>query len=134
MSTALIGVIAAVCLIALLVAFLTPPDDPPPVVENPVPRKVSGPHTLIARGKIDEGRFMLVRTPLYEAPLNSVLLTQVVFDDGGAMTRARYVRASPLDAGKIIAGKHLGRPLAIIIGPGTETIGFPDDPDLNWTH
>ena len=134
MIDTLMWVIGAVCLIGLLLWLVIPTPTVPPAFELPVPRPTSGPHALIARGRVDEGHFVLVRTPLYEQPLNAVLITQVLFDNQGTMSRARYVRVALLETGKLIAGQRLGKPLTITIGPGKDTATFSDDPKVNWTH
>jgi len=134
MIDTLMWVIGPVCLMGLLLWLVIPTPTVPAAFEMPVPRPTSGPHTLIARGRVDEGHFVLVRTPLYEQPLNAVLITQVLFDDDGTMSRARYLRVALLETGKLIAGQRSGKPLTLTIGPGADTAAFPDDPTVNWTH
>ena len=134
MSNILLWAVGALCLLPVLIWLVMPSRPPQPAFEMPIPRPASGPHTIIAQGRVDEGHFVLVRTPLYEQPLNAALITQVLFDDGGAMTRARYLRVATLDTGKLDVGPHLGRPLTLTIGPGAATAGFADNPATTWTH
>ncbi|MCB0060007.1 MAG: hypothetical protein KDJ47_08540 [Hyphomicrobiaceae bacterium] len=94
----------------------------------------TGLHMVIAHGRVDEGAFVLVRTPLAEYPLDKVLLTQVFVDDDGNLVSARYCRVALFDTGKIELGQRNGAPVILILGPGAGVARFSADPETRWTH
>lgn len=135
MPDILIWVIAGVCLIALIVVLTAPEAAAPlPAYEIAVPQPTFGPHVIMARGMVDAGHFVLVRTPLYEFPFNSILVTQVIFDAAGAMLHARYCRVETLTHGLVDVGVRHGRPVHVRVGTGTDCQVFPVKPEAIWTH
>lgn len=158
MSTTLFWVIAAVCGILTLICLgafmdnraqpakpsgpepLPSPETetelpaPPPIVDSADDRPTSGPHTVVARGEVDEGVFLLVRTPLWDYPFNRALFTQVFFDDVGAMCRARYCPVDTVQAGKLEVGSRDVSPVTVTVGTGAAVAQFPTSPETTWTH
>ncbi len=134
MTSTLLWVIGGLLLSPVVIWAFTQPSELPPAFARPIPPPVSGPHTIIAWGRVDEGHFALIRTPLWEHPFNAVLITQVLFDDAGCISRARYCRVATVETGKIDVGKRSGMPVTVIIGTGPDTATFSDDPTTIWTH
>lgn len=93
-----------------------------------------GPHTLVASGCVDEGAFLLVRTPLWDYPFNRALYTQVFVDDAGVMIRARYCPVDTVAAGKLEVGTQGPTPVTVTVGSGAAIARFPDNPETTWTH
>lgn len=116
----------------------TPPDDVEPdasMAINVVSEQTSlGPHTVVARGCVDEGAFLLVRTPLWDYPFNRALFTQVFVDDAGLMTRARYCPVDTVAAGKLEVGTQGASPVTVMVGCGAAVAQFSPDPETTWTH
>lgn len=158
MSSALFWIIAAVggfILIICLGAFAgnarhagsrqspvplpeTPPDDVEPdanvAIDVASEQTSLGPHTVVARGSVDEGTFLLVRTPLWDYPFNRALYTQVFVDDAGLMTRARYCPVDTVAAGKLEVGTQGASPVTVTVGCGTAVAQFSTDSETTWTH
>lgn len=134
MTSTLLWVIGGLLLLPVVIWAFSQESEPAPAFEYPMPPPASGQHTIIAWGRVDEGYFALIRTPLWEYPFNAVLLTHVVFDDAGSISRARYCRASTIETGKIDVGKRSGKPVTITIGTGAATAQFSEEPTTIWTH
>lgn len=112
-----------------------PPPEPEPVAIEPDDEHATqGPHTLIGRGQVDEGAFLLVRTPLWDYPFNQALFTQVFVDETGFMTRARYCVVDTAAFGRLDVGLQGETPVSIPVGIGNAVATFPTDPETTWTH
>lgn len=130
MLTYVLPVLFGLGLLYLVLSWLGPSG---PRTEPNTPPILRGPHRTILMSDSDQGKYVLIRSTLYEPRCNDVLITQVIFDKWGHVSLTRFARADPSSIKYIAVGTHRTTELLVPFGVGAGTLRFANDRHTSWT-